>query len=156
MAAPSKVWVNIADSQVDADSPIDGVLLTAYRDDLVHLREWLGLSYTAAQNHNHDGVNSASIILPDNSITGAKLYKTPANGSKAQANPETWTPSAGLYCFTHYTGITTAIFEMYSAGAWQTVGSLATDSFLGQLRYCDGTNMRVSTTTAGTLYYVTF
>lgn len=58
MAAPSKAWVVIADSQVDADSPLDTTLMTGVRDDLIHLEEWLGKNYTAAQDHNHDGVNS--------------------------------------------------------------------------------------------------
>ena len=61
MAPPSKSWVVIADSQVDADSPLDSVLMTGIRDDLVHLEEWLGFSYTAAQDHDHDGTNSKSV-----------------------------------------------------------------------------------------------
>ena len=42
MAAISKAWVTIADSAVDPDSPGDATLMTGIRDDLVHLREWLG------------------------------------------------------------------------------------------------------------------
>lgn len=63
MPAPSKAWVVIADSAVDADSPVDQALMTGLRDDLVHLREWLGGSYAAnaAVDHNHDGVNSALV-----------------------------------------------------------------------------------------------
>lgn len=75
MAAPSKAWVTQADSQIDADSPIDSVLMTGYRDDLVHLREWLGLGYTAAQNHDHDGVNSKQVVtIADGAVnTSAKV-----------------------------------------------------------------------------------
>lgn len=58
MAAPSKAWSAIADSQIDADSPLDTTLVTSIRDSLIHLEEWLGMSYTAAQDHDHDGVNS--------------------------------------------------------------------------------------------------
>lgn len=63
MPAPTKAWVNIADSAVDPDSPLDTALMTALRDNHIHLRDWLGASYAAgaAQNHNHDGVNSAAI-----------------------------------------------------------------------------------------------
>jgi len=61
MAAPSKSWVTIVDSQVDADSPLDTTLVTGLRDDLVHLREWLGKDYTATQNHKHDGADSAAV-----------------------------------------------------------------------------------------------
>ncbi|MBI5344977.1 MAG: hypothetical protein HZB83_06540, partial [Deltaproteobacteria bacterium] len=62
MAAPSKNYTLIADSSVDADSPLDTTLLTAIRDNLIHLEEWLGDSYTAAKNHNHDAVNSAPAV----------------------------------------------------------------------------------------------
>lgn len=63
MTAISKVWVDIADSAVDPDSPVDQALVEGMRDDLVHLREWVGASYVAGavQDHNHDGVNSAQI-----------------------------------------------------------------------------------------------
>lgn len=58
MVAPSKSWVVISDSQVAPNAPGDTILTTGYRDNLVHLEEWLGHSYTAAQDHDHDGVNS--------------------------------------------------------------------------------------------------
>lgn len=63
MPAISKAWVVIADVAVDPDSPVDTVLMTGYRDDVVHLREWLGASFFAGavQDHNHDGANSALI-----------------------------------------------------------------------------------------------
>lgn len=63
MGAISKAWVVIADAAVDPASPLDTVLMTGLRDDLVHLREWLGFSYTggAVQDHNHDGVNSSPV-----------------------------------------------------------------------------------------------
>ena len=59
MAAPSKNFNAPTDGQVDGDSPIDITLMTQLRDCLIHLEEWLGGSYTAAVDHNHDGVNSA-------------------------------------------------------------------------------------------------
>lgn len=62
MPAPSKSWTDIADSAIDPDSPLDVTLMTAIRDDLVHLKEWLGYGYTAAQAHDHDGINST--LLP--------------------------------------------------------------------------------------------
>lgn len=62
MAAPSKSYTNIVDSQVDADSPLDTTLMTSLRDNIVHLKEWLGSSYTAAVDHDHDGVNSKPIL----------------------------------------------------------------------------------------------
>lgn len=89
MPAPSKNWTVINDGAVDSDSPIDQALMTAIRDDLVHLEEWLGLSYTAAQDHDHDGVNSKSVVgVADGTISTAKLKTTTgeitaANGTAA-------------------------------------------------------------------------
>ena len=59
MAAPTYTWTAIASTQTDADSPLDTTLMDAIRKNFVHLEEWLGDSYTAAKNHDHDGVNSA-------------------------------------------------------------------------------------------------
>ena len=68
MTAISKNFVTIADTAVDPDSPIDAQLMTGLRDSLIYLREWLGAGYTAgaAQNHNHDGVNSALVPVGPN------------------------------------------------------------------------------------------
>lgn len=68
MTAISKSFTTITDAQVDADSPITQALMTALRDNHIHLREWLGASYTggAVQDHNHDGVNSALIEVGPN------------------------------------------------------------------------------------------
>lgn len=68
MPAPSKTWTAIADAAVAAGKPLDEPLLTALRDNLVHLEEWLGHSYAAAQDHNHDGVNSALISVGPNML----------------------------------------------------------------------------------------
>ena len=73
MAAPSKAWVVIADSQIDADSPLDTTLVTALRDDVVHLEEWLGDGYTAVKDHDHDAVNSKSVVLGNGAVTNAKI-----------------------------------------------------------------------------------
>lgn len=68
MAALSKAWVSVADSAVDPDSPVDTTLMEGIRDDLVHLREWIGASFFAGavQDHNHDGSNSALIAVGPN------------------------------------------------------------------------------------------
>lgn len=58
MTAPTKNFYAIPDGEIDQDSPADETLFTKIRDSLIHLEEWLGKDYTAAQNHNHDGVNS--------------------------------------------------------------------------------------------------
>jgi len=70
MTAISKAWVSIADSAVDPDSPVDATLMTGIRDDLIHLREWLGASFTAGaiQDHDHDGLNSKLVLIGPNYI----------------------------------------------------------------------------------------
>ncbi len=64
MPVPTKNFTAIADTAVDVDSPIDETLMTALRDRDEHLRQWLGGSYTAAVDHDHDGLNSK--LLPGN------------------------------------------------------------------------------------------
>lgn len=70
MAAPSKNFTTIADGDIDPESPLTTTLMTAYRDRDQHLQEWLGGSYTAAVDHDHDGVNSK---LLSGNVAGA-LY----------------------------------------------------------------------------------
>lgn len=66
MPAPTKNFTAIADAAVDVDSPIDETLMTALRDRDENLKQWLGGSYTAAVDHDHDGVNSK--LLPGNTF----------------------------------------------------------------------------------------
>lgn len=165
MPAPSKNWTNVADSQVDAESPLDTTLLTAIRDNLVHLREWLGLSYTAAQDHDHDGLNSKSVVLADSTVTTVKIAAGAVTGAKTSKAPSStgtysipietsWTPAAGVY---QVVDIQTASckLEIYVSGAWRTnVG--AGDS---SIRYFDGSNMRIynaNAAYAASLYYQMF
>jgi len=70
MTAISKSFVVIADGAVDPDSPIDNALVQGLRDNDVHLREWIGASYTAGavQNHSHDGVDSALVPIGANAL----------------------------------------------------------------------------------------
>lgn len=69
MAAPSKAFTVIADSAVDADSPVDVSLMTALRDNDQHLKEWLGGSYTPDVPHTHNGVNSALVSTPPSGLS---------------------------------------------------------------------------------------
>lgn len=66
MPSPSKNFTVIPDTAVDPDSPLDTTLMTALRDNDLHIEEWLGKDYTAAQNHNHDGTNSALVEIGPN------------------------------------------------------------------------------------------
>lgn len=73
MAEPTYSWNNITSGQTDADSPIDVTLMEGIRQNLVHLKEWLGNSFAPAIDHDHDGINSKSVVLADSVVTVAKL-----------------------------------------------------------------------------------
>ncbi len=70
MPAPSKPFTAIADGDIDPESPLTVTLMTAYRDRDQHLKEWLGGSFAAAVDHDHDGTNSK---LLSGNVAGA-LY----------------------------------------------------------------------------------
>jgi len=85
MAAPSKSYTSIVDSQVDADSPLDTILMTSLRDNIVHLKEWVGGSYVAEVDHDHDGVNSKPIagfpyIAGNDVLVAASAVRTESAG----------------------------------------------------------------------------
>ena len=73
MAAPTFSWNEILPAQTDAESPIDTTLMEGVRRNLVHLKEWVGGGFTAAVDHDHDGMNSKSVVLADSVVTVAKL-----------------------------------------------------------------------------------
>lgn len=72
MAAPSVAFTVIPDGDIDPDSPITTTLMTSIRDDLQHLREWLGHGFTPAQAHTHNGVDSAA--LPGNAMGAIQSF----------------------------------------------------------------------------------
>lgn len=86
MTAISKAFVIIADTAVDPDSPLDAQLVTGLRDNLMHLREWLGAGYTggAVQNHNHDGVNSALVPVGPNLLRNGSFEDDTAGWNVTQ------------------------------------------------------------------------
>lgn len=75
MPAPSKPWTTIADAATAPDAPLDTTLITAMRDDLIHVRETVydPAIHTAAVAHNHDGVNSA--LLPGEVMGAIFAYR---------------------------------------------------------------------------------
>lgn len=74
MASPTYPWSIISSTQTDANSPINETLMEGIRQDLIHLKEWLGENYTPAVDHNHDGVNSSFVAsVADGSINTCKI-----------------------------------------------------------------------------------
>ncbi|MEE9614859.1 MAG: hypothetical protein V3W31_07940 [Thermodesulfobacteriota bacterium] len=86
MAAPTYSWNSITAGQCDADSPLDETLMEAIRQNLIHIEEWLGDGYTAAKDHDHDNVNSKSVVLGDGVVVQAKLSTTTGSVSKTVSN----------------------------------------------------------------------
>lgn len=98
MAAPTYSWNNIAAAQTDPDSPIDTALMEGIRQNLVHLKEWLGNGFTAAVDHDHDGLNSKSVVLADGAVVTVKLAPAAVTLAKlktAQGNYSVTSPWSG-------------------------------------------------------------
>ncbi len=47
--------------------------MEAIRQNLVSLEEWIGDGFAQEKDHDHDGINSKSVVLADNVITQAKM-----------------------------------------------------------------------------------
>lgn len=103
MPAPSSSWTVIASTAVDSDSPIDEPLMQALRGNLIHLEEWLGLNYTAAQDHDHDGVNSKNVLLADASIATAKYQDASVTNAKLAG------PALGFIARADVSGLSAAV-----------------------------------------------
>ncbi len=100
MAALSEPFVTIADASVDPDSPITTSLMLALKRNDIHLREWIGASFFAGaeQDHNHDGNNSALITSVGEGIVifetaGSPTFNVP--GAVDRVLVECWGAGAG-------------------------------------------------------------
>ena len=73
MAIDGFDFTTISDGRVDPDSPLDTTLATDWRDNIEFLMRWLGKSFlvAAVADHDHDGVNSATIDAAD--LTGTAI-----------------------------------------------------------------------------------
>jgi len=100
MAALSEPFVTIADASVDPDSPITTSLMLALKRNDIHLREWIGASFFAGaeQDHNHDGNNSALITSVGEGIVifdtaGSPTFNVP--GAVDRVLVEVWGAGGG-------------------------------------------------------------
>jgi len=78
MVAPSKVFTVIPDGDIDPDSPLTTGLMTSLRDNDIHNEEWIGDGFTAAKDHDHDGVNSKTVVgtlalVEEKTVSGAAV-----------------------------------------------------------------------------------
>jgi hypothetical protein len=172
MTAISKNWVTLTDAATDADSPVDQALTQGYRDDLVHLREWLGASYTAGavQDHNHDGVNSALVEIGPNAIrngsfedgtngwtltayTGGTVATNTANdmdGATALAVTSTSTANGGGDALSdEYVSCTGGLYYDFSVGVKASVANVSSKA---EVVWYSDAKAQIS---AGTIYSTT-
>lgn len=116
--AISVEWTAIVDGQVDADSPLNQLLMQAIKDDLYHLKYWLGKNYAADDDHDHDGVDSKAIstlaagavdqTAIANSAVGQGELKTGTNsGSRNTVGSTEYALSGADYNF---------VFQEYASG----------------------------------------
>lgn len=80
-------WSTIADGAIDPDSPGDTALFTAIRNNITYVYEYVGgKSFTPAEPHTHDGVNSALIAtVADGGITEPKLAASAVSQGKLKS-----------------------------------------------------------------------
>jgi len=70
----TSTYSSISAAQVDSNSPVDQILMDALRQNQDVLYEWMGgPTYTPSTSHDHDGLNSKSVVLADNVVTQAKM-----------------------------------------------------------------------------------
>jgi hypothetical protein len=121
-------WKAIADGQVDADSPGNQILFQAIKDNLYHLELWLGKSYAAANDHDHDGVNSALAVLGTGQVTTPKLATDGVTLEKiqhytVQALPSDYEEGA-LHTVTANGYVTKCTFKIYIPSDATTLGAI--------------------------------
>ena len=95
MAAPSKSYVVVTDSQIAPNAPGDTILMTGFRDSLVNHEEWLGKNYAAAIDHDHDDVNSKAVVGVASSSIGQAELKTSSGIVSATAGGNITLPGGG-------------------------------------------------------------
>lgn len=54
-------WTDIADADIDSESPITSTLITALRNNIITVDEQVSYGYTRASAHAHNGTDSAPI-----------------------------------------------------------------------------------------------
>lgn len=167
MTAITKSFTTIADAAIDPDSPLTTSLMTALRDNAIHVREWLGASYVAGavQDHNHDGLNSALIEIGPNyarngsfeSGEGAWTFTDYSGGSHAiyTANPASGAKALAISSTVLANGGGEAITSEYvpcGTGeslslSWWYWASVANVSAKVEIVWYDSAKSQISTTT---------
>lgn len=86
MAAPSKSFTAIVDSDLDPDSPLTTGLMTALRDNDENFNSQLigeTTPFVAAQKHDHDGANSKKVTGIDAAAIKTALFNLSTAGTTA-------------------------------------------------------------------------
>jgi hypothetical protein len=118
-------WTTIPDTDVDAESPFDVDLATAYRDNPIAIAE---------------GASGAPKIQLDAAFDSAIA----SEGIEVISTSGTWVPAAGLYNMVKTSGTGQAIYEIYVNSAWRGLAVVGTSTPMNLgLAWFDGTNMRI-------------
>lgn len=167
MTAISKAFVDAADTAIDPDSPIDTTLITGFRDSLRHLREWVGASYYAgaAQDHNHDGTNSAVVQIGANYLRNGSFEAgtagwTQVNYTGGSQAIDTANAMDGVQCLAITSTVLangggyaqTSEYEEVTAGRVYSIlgnikGSVANVSSKAEIIWFDSTKTQISAST---------
>lgn len=138
MAATTYTWNTITASQTDGDSPLDETLMEGSRQNQVTLREWLGDGYTAAKDHDHDNVNSKTVVLGAGTVTTSRLSSSTGSWTASGTAVDVEIDLVSAWAFvpqTKYNNLTTGTFTV-SAGGYQSDSGA---SFVNTL-YASGAN----------------
>lgn len=137
MAAPTYSWNSITAGQTDADSPLDTTLMEGIRQNLIHLEEWLGDGFTAAVDHDHDGVNSKTVVLgyeagdfliasadTENNLSNTSYEKKKeiliARGGVLRIKFDLRSPGLDIYGRIYRNGVAVGTEQIQSSGTYAT------------------------------------
>lgn len=125
------MFSSIPASSVNADSPVDEILMTQLKDNDDAL---FAADVTNGNLHDHVAGDGASIP-----ISGGLDIVIQSEGSETVPTISTWTPTKGGYNFIDDSISAPNFFlELYIDSMWLRSGT----PFSGGVVFCDGANMR--------------
>ena len=133
MAAPSESFDAPTAAEIAVDKPNKSSIQVKIRESLIHLEEWLGNSFVAAKDHNHDGINSAVVGIGTAQVCFAQseedIESVGSGGSsyQTQLNYRFYVAVTGTYQFNFGARIKTSsgLHTAFAAINIDTVGEIS-------------------------------